>query len=162
MSGRVKSSDWRDLRKKKSEDIKRSLVHRARLRKKYFKILQQDVEQAGTTSTTNNEVNVNDPDADKVQEERQEHRDSLHNNNLKHPDRLSYQERLKMAKERKEQRRIEKIKQTKIQLYQIKQKKLSRESRKELFSKRTRTGQPMMGPRISNLLETIKNDRKVE
>ncbi|AOA64961.1 18S rRNA maturation protein [Komagataella phaffii] len=159
MSGRVKSSDWRDLRKKKSEDIKRSLVHRARLRKKYFKILQQDDEQAETTSSANTGVIVNDPHADKVQEERQEHREALHNDNLKHPDRLSYQERLKMAKERKEHRRIEKIERTRIQLDQIKQKKLSRESRKEIFSKRTRTGQPMMGPRIGNLLEKIKNSK---
>lgn len=33
-----------------------------------------------------------------------------------------------------------------------------RERKKERISKRTKSGQPLMGPRINNLLDKIKNE----
>lgn len=37
-------------------------------------------------------------------------------------------------------------------------KKAEREKKKESLSQKTRTGQPLMGPRIANLLEKIQKD----
>ncbi|CDK25795.1 unnamed protein product [Kuraishia capsulata CBS 1993] len=119
-------------RETKSSDIKRSLTHKSNLRKNYFKLLEREGEQL--------------PERD--QEQASESKPTL-----------TYQERAKLARERKERKRQDKIETTKRNLQDAKRKRIEREQKKEkLLKAKTKTGQPLMGPRISNLLEKIKKD----
>ncbi|ODV69062.1 rRNA processing [Hyphopichia burtonii NRRL Y-1933] len=122
----------KDLREFKSREIKKSLVHRARLRKNYFKLLEKEGE-----STPN----------DLVEERRQ-----------KKP--TNFAERSKLAKQKKEERRLKKIEEVRARRQILEKQTRDREKRKESLSKRTRSGQPLMGPRINNLLDKIKEDMK--
>lgn len=73
---------------------------------------------------------------------------------------LPYIERAKKVKELKEKRRQEKLKQIREQLKARESKVLQRQKEKEILSQKTKRGQPLMGPRINNLLDKIRKDMK--
>jgi ATPase subunit of ABC transporter with duplicated ATPase domains len=71
---------------------------------------------------------------------------------------LNYVERAKIAKERKEQARKSKLEEVQERRRTIERKSKERELRKERLTKTTKKGQPLMGPRINNLLDKIRKD----
>ena len=71
---------------------------------------------------------------------------------------MNFAERAKIAKERKEHNRQEKLKSIQDRRENIEKKSKERERRKDTLSKKTKSGQPLMGPRINNLLDKIKKD----
>ncbi|ESW96377.1 hypothetical protein HPODL_05358 [Ogataea parapolymorpha DL-1] len=74
---------------------------------------------------------------------------------------LTYQDRIKIKQERKERSRLQKIERTRQKLQQMKEKEKQREQKtKSLKNAKTRTGQPLMAPRINDLLDKIKKEVK--
>ena len=73
---------------------------------------------------------------------------------------LNFAERAKIAKERKEHQRKEKLQNIREQRENAEKKKKDREAQKAVLAQKTRTGQPLMGPRINSLLDKIKESRK--
>ncbi|GME68289.1 unnamed protein product [[Candida] boidinii] len=70
---------------------------------------------------------------------------------------LTFQERIQKKKERKEAIRARKIENTKKKIENSKKSQNQREYKKSMFQdSKTKHGQPIMGPRINNLLEQIK------
>jgi hypothetical protein len=118
-------------------EIRQALTHKARLRKKYIKELEKSGESI--------------PD----KESRQQQRERINDNEVKRP---SFQERQQIAKERKKQLREEREKQNMERQEMVEKKRKDRERKKDQLSQTTRTGQPLMGPRISNLLEKIEKE----
>lgn len=144
---------YTDRREFKSKEIKKSLVHRARLRKNYFKLLKNEgIDKDTPNQDEQGDQNVNDPQNDN--QEGQKKSSSL--DNKKNP--VNFAERARIAKERKEQNREAKLKSIQNRRENIEKKSKERERRKDTMSKKTRTGQPLMGPRINNLLDKIKKD----
>lgn len=180
----------KDLREFKSQEIKKSLVHRARLRKNYFKLLEKegapetpqlpqddDTQEAeGSVSELESQENeagnhFSGSDDEKVssqskirrsgplpsqssagkiarKEERREER--------RKP--MNFAERAKLARERKEHNRQEQLDKVREKRMMIEQSKKARELKKTSLSQRTKKGQPVMGPRITDLLEKIRQN----
>lgn len=160
----------KDLREYKNQEIKRSLVHRARLRKQYFKLLEEEGERPShekgdnhEKDATSNQYDSNESDDD-VQHSKVKQKESLPPQQAppkvtsqRKP--LNFQERAKLAKERKEQQREEKLQRVKDRRRAFEQKQKEREKKKESLSRRTKSGQPVMGPKINNLLDRIRNNQ---
>lgn len=104
------------------------MIHKARLRKHYYKELERSGEAVP-----------------EKQEKKQE-------------EKSSFKDRVKLVKERKQQARQDKDESKKERERMIEKKQQDRLKKKERLSSKTRTGQPLMGPRIENLLEKIKKD----
>ncbi|QRG36428.1 hypothetical protein FDK38_000766 [Candidozyma auris] len=177
----------KDLREYKNQEIKRSLVHRARLRKSYFKLLEKEGEEGEANSrdakghkevASSDESPNSDSESSASEGENSESEDEdeiSQSSSVKQraplpPQRppkkevakkrpMDFLERVKLAKERKEQQKEEKLRRIQEKRRMIEQKQKEREKRKESLSKKTRTGQPVMGPKISNLLEKIRNNQ---
>lgn len=150
-----KKNPYTDRREFKSKEIKKSLIHRARLRKNYFKILEKE----GITETNNNENKEEEKGEEKAGNRdvyENKYTDSRDAQNSKKP--MNFAERSKMAKERKEQARQDKLKSIQDRKETIEKKSRERERRKENLTKKTKSGQPLMGPRINSLLDKIKKD----
>lgn len=130
---------YKDLREFKSKEIKKSLVHKARLRKNYYKLLEKEgqavPEKRGSTGDNNDNEDVN-----------------------KQRKPMNYAERAKKTKELKEQRRKDKLEAIREKKQIMEAKAKERERRLERVSQKTTRGQPLMGPRINNLLDKIKKD----
>ena len=144
---------YADRRDFKSKEIKKSLVHRARLRKNYFKLLEKEgiKDDEPEQIVQGNEEYKNRSDDSKI-----ESRPRPRTENIKKP--MNFAERANIAKERKEQNRQAKLKSIQDRREGIEKKFKERERRKDNLSKKTKTGQPLMGPRINNLLDKIKKD----
>lgn len=130
---------WKNRKESKSREISRLLTHRAHLRKKYFKMIEKE-----------------DPGSAPV-DGRKSERSSFEPNEKP---KLNFAERAKMAKERKERQRKEKLQSIREQRENADKKKKDREAQKAVLAQKTRTGQPLMGPRINSLLDKIKESRK--
>jgi hypothetical protein len=117
-------------------EIRQALTHKARLRKKYIKELEKSGESI--------------PDKESRQQRERKSDDKLN--------RPSFQERQQIAKERKKQLREERENQKMERQEMVEKKRKDRERKKEQLSQTTRTGQPLMGPRITNLLEKIEKE----
>lgn len=154
----------KDLREFKSQEIKRSLVHRARLRKNYFKLIEEDkgseepVQELGNQSESNNEDSSDEKNAPRAKS-----RTALPPQQAPPPPPppskrkpINYAERAKLAKQRKEQQREEKLERVQERRQMIEQKNRQRDKQKERLAQRTKSGQPVMGPKISNLLDKIR------
>lgn len=142
---------YTDRREFKSKEIKKSLVHRARLRKNYFKLLEKE--------GINHEPEQNDDERAESQKS-EELRGPRIPNSRRQPSKkpMNFAERAKIAKERKEHSRQAKLKSIQDRRENIEKKSKERERRKDNLSKKTKSGQPLMGPRINNLLDKIKKD----
>lgn len=162
----------KDLRDYKNQEIKRSLVHRARLRKQYFKLLEEEGEAPPAPSKKEKAAGSEDEDSQLT--DGSDELDSEENTvKLKAPlppqrappkvapkrKPLNFQERAKLAKDRKEQQREEKLRQVQERRRAIEQKQKERERKKESLSRKTKSGQPVMGPKINDLLDKIRSNQ---
>lgn len=132
-----RSNPYIDRKESKNQEIKKSLVHRARLRKQYFKELKKEGEAI-------------------PEKEFKKDRQSRETESKPRPD---FRERAEIAKQRKELARKEREMKRQEYIKNGEKKRAERERKKEQLSQKTRTGQPLMGPRIANLLEKIQNDK---
>lgn len=130
---------WKNRKESKSREISRLLTHRAHLRKKYFKMIEKE-----------------DPGSAPVDGRKSENSSF----EAKEKPKLNFAERAKIAKERKERQRKEKLQSIREQRENAEKKKKDREAQKAVLAQKTRTGQPLMGPRINSLLDKIKESRK--
>jgi hypothetical protein len=130
---------WKNRKEYKSREISRLLTHRAHLRKKYFKMIEK--EDPGSAPDDGRNAEKSSFEA-------------------KEKPKLNFAERAKMAKERKERQRKEKLQSIREQRENTEKKKKEREAQKAVLAQKTRTGQPLMGPRINSLLDKIKEARK--
>lgn len=164
----------KDLREFKNQEIKRSLVHRARLRKNYFKLLEQNNEPVPESHQTSEdelsdgqkhsqEVGSGSESTDGEQEENV----SAKRSKPLPPQRpppvekkkpMDFAQRAKLAKERKEKSREEKLKRVQERRQLLERKNLERQRKKDSLNQRTKTGQPVMGPKINDLLSKIKQN----
>ncbi|CEP22749.1 rRNA-processing protein FYV7 [Cyberlindnera jadinii] len=128
-----KKNPYLDRRESKNREIRQALTHKARLKRKYLKELERSGESV--------------PDKEEV------HRHRVVREADKGP---SFQERQQIAKERKKFLRELREKEKKQRMETVQLKREARDKKKELLSQKTRTGQPLMGPRINNLLEKIQ------
>lgn len=122
----MNSKRYKDLRDFKSQEIKRSLVHRARLRKNYFKLVDKHKPEIPT-----NEAPKPKPD---------------------------YLQRSNLIKQRKEQKRQEILENIQIKKQRIEKVNRQRERLAKKLERRTKSGQPLMGPRVTKLLDKIKSN----
>ncbi|RCK65818.1 rRNA-processing protein FYV7 [Candida viswanathii] len=135
-----------DRREAKSQDIKRALTHRARLRKNYFKLLEKEGLQESRK-----------PEDDEADNEEQGE-EKLKPKPKPKKKGINFEERAKIVKQRKEEKRKQKLERVQEKLNRIETKSKERALRKEQLKKTTTKGQPLMGPRINNLLDKIKKD----
>lgn len=166
----------KDLREFKNQEIKRSLTHRARLRKNYFKILEQEGEAPVVTRDEQKSSEESGEDEEEDGEEREGAEEKPKRTPLpaqKPPPRrsipeqrappnrkpLNFAERAKLAKERKEQKRDEQLERVQERRRKLEQDRQAREQKKLSLSKRTRKGQPVMGPKINDLLDKIRSNQ---
>lgn len=155
----------KDLREFKSQEIKRSLVHRARLRKNYFKLIEEDKKDSAekpVPEDANQSDSNNDDNSDDENVSTSKSRTSLPPQRAPPPppkrQPINYAERAKLAKQRKEQQREDKLQRVQERRQMMEQKIKQREKQKERLSQRTKSGQPVMGPKISNLLDKIRQN----
>ncbi|GEQ69057.1 hypothetical protein JCM33374_g2728 [Metschnikowia sp. JCM 33374] len=191
----------KDLRDYKSQEIKRSLVHRARLRKNYFKLLEKEGLPAGHEHTGTDEGATDKPEADAASSDEESGSGSGPDEQYPNEERgepqlseadsgsgsgsarkrhgaplppqkdipktrevvpkrkpLNFAERAKLAKERKEQKREEELRRVQERRRRLEQSQREREQKKLSLSKRTRRGQPVMGPKINDLLDKIRQN----
>lgn len=134
---------WKNRKESKAREISRLLTHRAQLRKKYFKMVEKEDAISGPVP--------GDEQADRDVKEPKEHKEKP---------KFNFAERAKIAKERKERQRKEKLQNIRDQRENADRKRKERETKKTVLSQRTKTGQPLMGPRINSLLEKIREDKK--
>lgn len=154
----------KDLREFKSQEIKRSLVHRARLRKNYFKLLEETGDDQ--PKQENDAPQSASGSDDSETEEKPRSRTPLPPQRAPPPQRaappqkkpMNFAERAKLAKQRKEHQREEKLEKVQQRRRMMEEKNLEREKRKESLSQRTRRGQPVMGPKITDLLDKIRQN----
>ncbi|KAI5958673.1 FYV7 [Candida theae] len=146
-----------DRRETKSADIKRALTHRARLRKNYFKLLKHE----GLKEPSKEESKQKEDDQSSDEEVEDEGGDESKNVSyprLNKPKPTSFAERAAIAKRRRAEKRNEKLQRIQDKLTEVARQEKIRELKKKELSKKTKRGQPVMGPRINNLLEKIKKN----
>lgn len=167
----------KDLREFKNQEIKRSLVHRARLRKNYFKLLVKEgvdaqelsPKEEAASGSEEEEVDENDKEAGEGGEVERvlgavRRADPLPDQKTagklakqeqrKRP--VNLQERARLARERQEERRRQELEKVREKRALIEQSRRDREKKKRSLSQRTKRGQPVMGPRINALLDKIR------
>lgn len=124
-------------REDKTRDIKKALVHRSRIRKNYFKLL----------------------DKEGIDNEKKEYDETDNRNQRpKQQKPMNFAERSQMVKQRKEDTRKSQLQEVQERRKQITKKDNERIKKRERVDKKTTRGQPLMGPRINNLLDKIKKD----
>ncbi|EGV63476.1 rRNA-processing protein fyv7 [Yamadazyma tenuis] len=155
MSGGRKfdSKKYKDLRDFKSKEIKRSLVHRARLRKNYFKLIEKE---GGRPST--DPVDELKKEPTKGENTHRETKGPRHERNDVKKSNLTYYEKSQLIKQRKEEKRQAILQDVRERRDKIEKSNQQRDRMKEKLSQKTKHGQPLMGPRINNLLDKIKKD----
>lgn len=123
-----------DRREAKSQDIKRALTHRARLRKNYFKLLEKEGLQEERKPEDENDIRPTKKTG------------------------INFEERAAIVKQRKEEKRKFKLASVQAKLEKIESNSKERALKREQLKKSTTKGQPLMGPRINDLLDKIKKN----
>ncbi|CCG21895.1 Fyv7 protein [Candida orthopsilosis Co 90-125] len=144
-----------DRRETKSADIKRALTHRARLRKNYFKLLKHE----GLEEPSKDKSDT-DGESDNDEEEEGDVSHEKHESRPKQSKPTSFAERAAIAKQRKAEKRNERLQKIQEKLTDVARQEKIRELKKKELSQKTKRGQPVMGPRINNLLEKIKKNNE--
>lgn len=177
--GKFDSKRHKDLRDFKSKEIKKSLTHRARLRKNYFKLMDKEKQEheekeqreKAKMRISNEDLNPQDND-DQSNDQSNDETDSksqpiqskpptpkVDEDPFEKRKQLTYQERSKLIKERKEEKRKQQIQYMNEKKEKIEKAKRQRERLNKKLSRTTKYGQPLMGPRITNLLDKIKQNQ---
>ncbi|CAK9441767.1 uncharacterized protein LODBEIA_P56350 [Lodderomyces beijingensis] len=155
-----------DRKETKTADIKRALTHRARLRKNYFKLLKnegleehqrQEEGKDGDGSSDGNEDD-GEEESDGTSLARVKSKSRSEKPNKAQP--FNYAERAALAKQRKAEQRQAKLATVQERIKNIEKQRQIRELKKSQLKQKTKYGQPVMGPRINNLLEKIKKDNQ--
>ncbi|GMG56544.1 unnamed protein product [Ambrosiozyma monospora] len=145
----------------KTDEIKKSLAHRARLRKTYFKMLEKegiDTSKPVPALETGDDNREKDKDDEEQADRPKTYNRFERSTEQRKP--LTFQDRVKINQERKQRLRQEKIERTKQTLSEIKTKRSQRAERsKRIKEAKTSKGQPLMGPRINDLLDKIQGNR---
>lgn len=176
-------------------DIQRSLVRRARLRRKYFQMLEREGEKVPEKpkgSLANEKVNSEQSDdngdddesddedevpdkeedvatsneddfferskAEKKRTKKPIESTSLKKDTTKVSKPLTHVDRMQLIKDRKKQKREEMEESYRKRKLEREQKEKARRKSKDQMNQFTRKGQPKMGPRISRLLDQIKEE----
>lgn len=154
----------------KTDEIRRALTRRARLRKNYFKLLER--EGLDVPSKNDNYVEdgenkeMNPTNAETESGEKENNTQPLSEidiikNKVKNHEALTFAERIALKKDRRERDKEMKMRKTKEKLDTMKKSQMKRQKQTErLQNTKTRRGQPLMGPRINDLLEKIKQNKK--
>lgn len=143
----------------KSREIKKALTHRSNLKRSYLKLLKKE----GYTTEDKDE---------KEEDEKEEYEDEREKDGSDNEDgdesdekpkkskrkQLTFAEKAKLVKQRKEEKRAQRLEQIQNKRKMLESRTKAREQKKESLTQKTRTGQPLMGPRINNLLEKIKSE----
>lgn len=156
----------------KTDEIRRALTHRARLRKNYFKLLKREGLEVPSKDDThgeeqeNEEIDHEDDDNVETESGKQENDNQppseidIIKNKVKNHEALTFPERIALKKDRRERDKEMKMRKTKEKLDSMKKSQLKRQKQTErLQNTKTRKGQPLMGPRINDLLEKIKQNK---
>lgn len=129
----------------KVREIQKNLTQKARLKKEYLKALKEE----GYSVPEKAPSGKSKQDYRKLKAE------------LRDEGKRKFDEKKEIKKERKRQQREEAEERRTRELENIKQVKAKmdeRERRKKRLSQKTRTGQPLMGPKINDLLSKIRED----
>lgn len=129
----------------KVKEIQKNLTQKARLKKEYLKALKEEGYSVP-------EKNHNGKAKDEIRKLKV---------GLREKGQKKLDEKKEIKKERKKEQREDAEARRRKELEDIKQVKIKmdeRERRKKRLSKKTRTGQPRMGPKIDDLLSKIKED----
>lgn len=132
------------------KEIQKNITKRTRLKKNYFKALKEEGYSA--PERPQNDKDNNDRKHKKVRELKEEKRQA---------GKEKFDEKKQLKKDRMQRQREEKEAHRQSQLQRIetsKAKHLQREQRTKRLTQKTRSGQPLMGPKILDMLEKIKND----
>jgi hypothetical protein len=152
----------------KTDEIRRALTHRARLRKNYFKLLEKEGMDVPKKEGDEIDEFQGNAESDKEEDETSEATTQqsekseidLIKEKVQKREALTFQERILLKKNRREQDKNRKMQKTREKIESMKQKDLKRQRQTErIQSTKTRKGQPLMGPRINNLLEKIKQSK---
>ncbi|KAL3228455.1 rRNA-processing protein FYV7 [Nakaseomyces bracarensis] len=128
----------------KVKAIQQNITRKARLKKEYFKALKEEGYSVPEQPESRREVNVKKLKQDKKLEGK------------KKIDEKKELKRLRKKEQREKAEARRKYEEDKVKL--LRQKEQDRESRKRKMTKRTKSGQPLMGPKIEDLLSKIKGD----
>ena len=149
----------------KVKQIQKNITKRTRLKKQYLKALKEEGYSVPSKDKLSNskESNADDHNADDETVSTSTKNKSV--KDLKEEKRLAAKakidERKRLKKEKLDKQREEREMRRQKELERIKLSKeryLQREKRSKRLTQKTRTGQPLMGPKISDLLERIKKD----
>lgn len=169
----------KDLREFKSQEIRRSLTHRARLRKGYFKLLEKEglAPKPTESKSENDAINKEESSGDEKsthgdeddENEQHESRSAKKSGALVAQEdlvktaptrkQLNFAERAKIAKERKQQQKQERLARVQEKRQLLERKEQERIRKSQALQKKTRRGQPVMGPKINDLLDKIRNNQ---
>lgn len=146
-------------REHKVSEIKRSLTHKARLRRNYFKLLEKEGIDSKKPSEQNNERDVQSH-GDLIQDiNKPLHIDDNYNEDSQSKRVLTYGERLERDKQKKDEAKKAKLREIKETRAHIERRRDEKKKSNMQLSKKTKKGQPVMAPRISQLLEKIKREK---
>lgn len=156
----------------KTHEIKKALTHRARIRKNYFKLLEKEGYQPPEKPKSRHEADEAKDEAkeeaDKANEDASDSQedaatDKRQSESLKPkeaPKPMTYNDRRELIKQRKNEKRLRQLERVREQKQALESQEKLRQRHRARIDKRTRKGQPMMGPRINNLLDKIKKETK--
>lgn len=154
------------------------------MRRKYFKMLEregeevprrdgkgstsgdeEEIEEEGNTNEIPSDAEDGDSNDEGFFEEAQKPKKSAKSdskvaeakNQKNKVKALTHVEKMHLIKERKRQRKEEVEEKTRVRKADREQKEKTRKKNKEIMNQFTRKGQPKMGPRITRLLDQIKD-----
>ncbi|KAH3903226.1 related to rRNA-processing protein FYV7 [Saccharomycodes ludwigii] len=141
-------------REYKLKEIQRNLTRKSRLKKQYLKALKEEGYAIPQNTESDEHLDGKNTATAKLTGR---DRKVIKRQNSE----LKYEEKKKLKQERlykKRQDREFKREKELNRIKEIKSKHQTKIDRREKLAQRTKTGQPLMGPRIEDLLNKIKND----
>ena len=132
-------------REYKVKEIQRSITKKTRLRKEYLKALKDE----GYAVPEKEPKTVAKESVRKIKEARA----------IEGKKKLDEKKEIKKQRKRMQKDELNKQRSEQLERIRVSKEKLQRrEDRKKKLTQRTRTGQPLMGPKIEDLLDKIKTD----
>ncbi|CCK72646.1 Fyv7p KNAG_0L00230 [Huiozyma naganishii CBS 8797] len=134
-------------REYKVREIQKNITKKTRLRKNYFKALKEEgytVPEKPEHDADKTKANIQRMKQEKVSQGK-----------------MKFDEKKEMKRQRQRSKREEEEARRQRQLDRLKESKakhIERENRSKRLTQKTRSGQPLMGPKIGDLLEKIKTD----
>lgn len=153
----------------KVKQIQKNITKRTRLKKQYLKALKEEGYSVPSKEQSSNskkrDLNDNDDilnsnnDTVSISIRKKSVKDLKEEKRLAGKAKIDEKKRLKKEKLKKQREEREMRRQKELERIKLsKEKHLQREKRSKRLTQKTRTGQPLMGPKISDLLERIKKD----